>query len=147
MKKLVLLATILSSLCSFSSAIDVNVGEENTITVNGCGTAMVGRVSIEPSITGEHKLTSHCLPVYCVYTNETPLTWFGTKWTIALMARDESRDYKGKLFTGDPQFDRTYDKVIHEGIESKEERDALIDGYLDQGLCQKVYYQKNVPSM
>ena len=89
---------------SFALAADFTMinGHRNTITVQGCKTAEVGDVMITPSITGEHLLSSRCLPVFCVFTNETPYGFIntGTKWTINLSARDASMDSTSPIFKG-----------------------------------------------
>ncbi len=146
MKKIIIGMMALTSASTFAADFTLQVGKKNTITVEGCGKSAVGDVQIKSFISGEHRLTSRCLPIYCGYVNETPLTWLGTKWTIKLMARDTTKDSQGPI-KGDPQFDRRYDKVIHSGIETKSERDELLKSYLQDGTCKGVFYDKNVPAV
>ncbi len=122
-------------------------GEATTIAVTGCARSEIGQINITNSLEGRHKLTSGCLPVFCAYTNEKiKLSTFAWTWTIKLLARDTSRDKNG-VFKGDPQFDRSFKKTLHIGVETESERDALIQRYLDNGTCKGVFYDKNVPSL
>jgi len=133
---------------SFVSAADFTMthGRSSTVFVEGCARSEVGVVTIKSSMSGNQQLTSRCLPVYCAYSNERSVTWFGTEWTIKLLARDTMRDSRG-VFKGDPQFDRSFGKVLHKGVTSEQERDALIKGYLRDGTCKGVYFDQNVPAV
>ncbi|MBS1960019.1 MAG: hypothetical protein JST80_11135 [Bdellovibrionales bacterium] len=149
MKKIIFGLIATTSISAFASDFTMVRGSDNTISVQGCGYAEVSDVMIKPSITGDHKLTSRCLPIFCLYRNETPYAIFntGTKWTIALSARDASRDSKSPVFKGSPQFDRRFDKVLNKGIKTKAERDNLIQKYLNDGVCKGVHFDQNIPSV
>lgn len=141
-----IVAAALCSSSAFAADLIMQHNTPTTLTVQGCGRSEVASVKITPSISGEHQLTSRCLPIWCVYTNERPSVWLGTTWTIQLSARDTDLDSKG-VFKGDPQFDRRFDQVIHKGVSSKEDRDALIKRYLQDGTCKDVYFKRYVPAV
>jgi hypothetical protein len=145
MKKLILLSILAASTSAWSADFTVRAGEENTVAVQGCEKAEIGVVKLNSSSSGEHKLTSRCLPIYCAYRNETPLTWFGTKWTIKLLARDSARETHNRF--NSPIFDRSLDQTLHTGIETKEERDQIIKNLLDEGTCKAVFYDQKVPAV
>lgn len=149
MKHLAIALLSFSTVAAFAADFTMLHGQPSTVEVQGCGSAEVGDIKIQPSITGTHKLTSRCLPVFCVYTNETPYAFInkGTKWTILLSARDASKDSTSPVFKGEPQFDKRFDKVLHKGIKTKQERDQIIKSYLDEGTCKGVFFRQDVPAV
>jgi hypothetical protein len=142
MKKIIYL-TIFALTSSIANAADftMNHGKSSTIEVNGCAQSEVAVVKVKSSMSGTHQLTSYCLPVICAYTNESDYTWFeNSKWTIKLLAKHQGLDFVTKF--EDQRFDRSFDKILHVGIQTKKLRDELIRKYQMNGTCQGVFYDK-----